>query len=483
MDKRKGGLVGIGAQTPSNPSQSSSVEASDPRPNSTTLISIPDVICTHVNENSEEVVVGEGELRIIRLTLPAKDDAPPIYDAIYLTVAESVSHPLLPRSQAWKSGVTYTFPFPVKQFYKIDLQNPDSDMAAALDDCLTHCIGFENRRKLQNSLALVDAAGEVLAVLDSDNMKVRFATNATENEKVPMVVDLGAEGAQVEIVGQDVEGNPNKGAESIGRQLLGSPSGSSAGKTPQKDQPPKKKSFWDSVLSFLEIEPIPPPPPADASQTTLRVTTLARDEANPYVLIMPADFTISQRMLGSLLGAVNTSRRFVSTRYGPQLSAASRFAQTCWSSVVETLDEVFHAVDEDIWYNEVEKHRDRGMEMAPRLPFRAAESTGPLPTGTIRSRNGRPMSIVGRPISIYTPPRVAGETRAESTTMSRRKSTMARPLSTMGRPLSVVGLGKGALGLAASLGIDTTSESASEVSMVYFDEKFLSHPAIIKGAT
>ena len=198
------------------------------------------------------------------------------------------------RSNAWKEDLQYTFPFPVNQFYKIILSTAqvDSDMISALDDCLSHYISFTNRRKLKQSLALVDAAGEVLAVLDADNMKVREATHASENEKIPVIVDLGGdvESTNVEIVGQHLDGEADAMGEALARKAMGltSSTGSASGKSHDSRDAnaggKQKRSFWDSVMNFLalndEIPPTPTKPVIEQQPSpVLRVTTLARNEA------------------------------------------------------------------------------------------------------------------------------------------------------------------------------------------------------------
>ncbi|TPX43402.1 hypothetical protein SeLEV6574_g05080 [Synchytrium endobioticum] len=458
------------------------------KPNSTTLISIPDVVCYHLHHNGEETLAAQGELRIIRLTLPGKDDAAPVYDAIYLTVAESVSHPLMPRSLACKQDLHYTFPFPMNQFYRIALPcaQVDSDMVSALDDCLAHYISFTNPRKLKKSLALVDAAGEVLAVLDSDTMNVKEASNTSEIEKMPFFVDFGGSSdcANVEIVAQTVDGELDQAGEALARKFMGLGSSTSnrdalKGSTAESKA---SRTFWDSVMDFLAvIEGLPPPTvstkSSDQQRPVLRVTTFARNEANPYVLITPASYTISQRFAGSLFAAVNSSRRYVQSRYGNHIAEAKRFAASAWQSVVETLEEVFSHVD-DQWHKDAARQQARDVSFAtrpplPPLPPRPSSH----PRHSIQTFKGRPTSILSRPISLAP----SKSSRAAKDPLKSKAHSIARPLSIMGRPLNTA-THKGAGALAANLGLRGEGESGvgNEVMLVYYDQMGLSHPAIIR---
>ncbi|KAJ3078116.1 hypothetical protein HK102_004723, partial [Quaeritorhiza haematococci] len=144
----------------------------DPNANANThvLINIADAVCTLVTD-VEEKCVARGGLRVVRVTLPHRDpEAAPIYDVVFLTVGEAISHPLLPKSTAWKkvkqAAHICMFPCFHHRAQATDVQ------ISAFEDCLAHYIQFENRRRLRKSFALVDSAGEVLALVDSDALKI-----------------------------------------------------------------------------------------------------------------------------------------------------------------------------------------------------------------------------------------------------------------------------------------------------------------------
>ena len=93
----------------------------------------------------------------------------------------------------WKrtSGVVIPISiFYVSSSFFLSDSATDSDIAA-LEDLLTDRIVYTNQYQLRNQLALVDDVGQVVGVLDTDEVDVEDDDNVSlhENQKLPVVVE------------------------------------------------------------------------------------------------------------------------------------------------------------------------------------------------------------------------------------------------------------------------------------------------------
>ncbi|KAG0249182.1 hypothetical protein BG011_009525 [Mortierella polycephala] len=103
-----------------------------------------------------------------------------------------ITHPLMPRSTAQKTGDrTWRFSLPGQGYLELDLPEAPAADIASFENLLTDRIIYTNQYSLRNQLALVDDVGQIYGVLDKDEAEMDDDDNVSlsENAKSPVVVE------------------------------------------------------------------------------------------------------------------------------------------------------------------------------------------------------------------------------------------------------------------------------------------------------
>ncbi|GJJ67672.1 hypothetical protein EMPS_00018 [Entomortierella parvispora] len=155
------------------------------------------------SSTAEKKKIGTGELRVYSTALPGTLLSAERTQAVTFMTLETndtptksfkslITHPLMPRSTAQKTGDrTWQFSVAGNGFLELALPDASDSDIAALENLLTDRIVYTNQYQLRNQLALVDDVGQVVGVLDKDEVDVEDDDTVSlhENQKSPVVVE------------------------------------------------------------------------------------------------------------------------------------------------------------------------------------------------------------------------------------------------------------------------------------------------------
>ncbi|KAF9356700.1 hypothetical protein BGX34_009786 [Mortierella sp. NVP85] len=183
-------------------------KASDTPTTIQVVLSIPHATIYHHATDataSPKTLIGTGELRVYSTVQPDADkgkpaqDAPPQtsfmaledYDSSSDTRKNLIAHPLMPNSTAEKTAArVWKFSVPGSGSLELQLLRASDEEVSALENLLTDRIVYTNQHQFRNKLALVDDVGQVIGILDEEDVEVDDQDNVSlcEDKKSPVII-------------------------------------------------------------------------------------------------------------------------------------------------------------------------------------------------------------------------------------------------------------------------------------------------------